>query len=124
MLSRDHAIFASAMAVGAAHLLDDGLLNPHDGVTDVPSVVISLAIAVAAVVMYGRLPVWGRALIAGLFGLAGLAAGLEMHVVPALQDGATGSDYTGFGHAAAGAVLLALATTLAVTRAGRQPAPR
>ena len=124
MLSRDHAIFAAAMAVEAVHLLDDGLIQPHDGVSDVPSALISVAIAVAAVALYGRMPVWARALLAGLFGLAGLAAGLEMHVVPALQDGATGSDYTGFGHAAAGMVLLALATTLAVTRAGRWPAPR
>ena len=124
MLSRDHAIFAAAMAVEAVHLLDDGLIQPHDRVSDVPSALISVAIAVAAVALYGRMPVWARALLAGLFGLAGLAAGLEMHVVPALQDGATGSDYTGFGHAAAGMVLLALATTLAVTRAGRRPAPR
>jgi hypothetical protein len=124
MLSRDHAVFAAAMAVEAAHLVDDGLISPHDGVTALPSTLISVAIAVAAVVVYGRLPMWGRAVLAGLFGLAGLAAGLEMHVVPALQDGAVGSDYTGFGHAAAGAVLLALATTLSVTRVGRRPVPR
>jgi hypothetical protein len=116
MLNRDYAIFASAMAVEAVHLLDDGLIGPDDGVTDVPSTLISVAILVAAVALYGRLPVWARAVLAGLFGLAGLAAGLEMHVVPALQDGAAGSDYTGFGHAAAGAVLLTLATTLALRR--------
>jgi hypothetical protein len=116
MLSRDHAIFAGAMAVEAVHLLDDGVVGPHDGVADVPSTLISLAIAFAAVALYGRLPVWARAVLAGLFGLAGLAAGLEMHVVPALQDGPAGSDYTGFGHAAAGAVLLALSATLALRR--------
>ena len=124
MLSRDHAVFAAAMTVAAVHLVDDGVVNPHDGVTDLPSTLISLAIGVAAVALYGRLPVWGRAALAGLFGLAGLAAGLEMHVVPALQDGAAGSDYTGFGHAAAGAVLLMLSATLLVTRAGRRPVPR
>jgi hypothetical protein len=124
MPSRDHAIFAGAMAIEAVHLLDDGLVSPHDGVADVPSTLISLAIAVAAVALYGRLPVWARAVLAGLFGLAGLAAGLEMHVVPALQDGAAGSDYTGFGHAAAGLVLLMLATTLLVTREGRRPVLR
>jgi hypothetical protein len=116
MLSRDHAIFASAMAVEAVHLLDDGCINPHDGATDIASTVISIGIAVAAVALYGRMPVWARALLAGLFGLAGLAAGLEMHVVPALQDGATGSDYTGFGHAAAGAVLLMLSASLTLKR--------
>ena len=60
-------------------------------------------------------------MLAGLFGLAGLAAGLEMHVIPALQHGAEGSDYTGFGHAAAGAVLLTLAAMLATRRPNPQP---
>jgi hypothetical protein len=124
MIRRDHAIFAGAMAVAAAHLLDDGLISPHDGVADLPSTLISVAIAVAAVALYGRLPVWARAMLAGLFGLSGLVAGLDMHVIPALQDGPTGSDYTGFGHAAAGAVLLALALTLLPIREGRRPAPR
>jgi hypothetical protein len=124
MLSRDHAIFASAIAVEAVHLIDDGILSPHDGVTELSSALISIAILAAAVALYGRLPVWARALLAGLFGLAGLVAGLDMHVLPALQDGAAGSDYTGFGHAAAGAALLALAATLSITREGRRPAPR
>jgi hypothetical protein len=117
MPSRDHAIFAGAMAVAVVHLLDDGLVNPHDGAADLPSTLISVAIAVAAVALYGRLPMWARALLAGLFGLSGLVAGLDMHVVPALQDGAAGSDYTGFGHAAAGVALLALAAALATRRA-------
>ena len=43
------------MAVETAHLLDDGLVNPHDGVTDVSSTLISVAIAIAAVALYGRL---------------------------------------------------------------------
>ena len=43
------------MAVETAHLVDDGLLNPHDGATDVPSTLISIAIAIVAVASYGRL---------------------------------------------------------------------
>jgi len=122
MLSRDHAIFTGALAVEAVHLLDDGLVGPHDGVTDVPSTLISVAILVAAVALYGRTPVWARAVLAALFGLAGLTAGLEMHVIPALQDGAAGSDYSGFGHAAAGAALLALSATLAFSRSANPQA--
>ena len=118
-LSRDHVIFAAAMAVETAHLLDDGLLNPHNGVADVPSTLIAVAIAIAAVALYGRLATWARAALAGLFGLAGLVGGLDMHVLHAIEHGASGSDYSGFGHAAAGAVLLALAATLAL----RRPAP-
>ena len=119
-LSRDHAVFAAAMAVETAHLLDDGLLNPHNGVTDVPSTLIAVAIAVAAVALYGRLATWARAVLAGLFGLAGLVGGLDMHVMHAIDQGASGSDYSGFGHAAAGLALLVLAATLAL----RRPAPR
>ena len=59
-------------------------------------------------------------MLAGLFGLAGLVGGLDMHVLPALQHGAAGSDYTGFGQAAAGLMLLALAAALAL----RQPSPQ
>ncbi len=120
MPSTELRIFAAAMAVETAHLLDDGLINPHDGASDVPSTLIAVAIAVAAVALYPRLATWARALLAGLFGLAGLAAGLEMHVIPALQHGAEGSDYTGFGHAVAGAVLLALAASLATRRPNPQ----
>ena len=59
-LSRDHAVFAAAMAAETAHLFDDGLLNPHNGVTDVPSTLIAVAIAVAAVALYGRLALGAR----------------------------------------------------------------
>ena len=72
MPSTELRIFAAAMAVETAHLLDDGLLNPHDGATDVPSTLISIAIAIAAVALYGRLARPARAILAGLFGLAGL----------------------------------------------------
>jgi hypothetical protein len=118
--SKELRIFAAAMAVETVHLVDDGLVNPHDGMTDLPSTLISLAIAVAAVALYGRLARPARAILAGLFGLAGLLSGLDMHVIPALQHGAAGGDYTGFGQAAAGVVLLALAAALAL----RQPSPQ
>jgi Flp pilus assembly pilin Flp len=122
MPSTELKLFTAAMAVETAHLLDDGLLQPHDGVTDVPSALIAVAISVAAVALFPRLARGARAVLAGLFGLAGLAAGLEMHVIPALQHGAEGSDYSGFGQATAGIVLLALAATLAVRRRAPRPA--
>jgi hypothetical protein len=123
MASTELRVFAAAMAVETAHLLDDGLVNPHNGVTDVPSTIIAVAICVAAVALYGRLAPWARAVLAGLFGLAGLVGGLDMHVIPALQHGASGGDYTGFGHAAAGAVLLLMAMVLALRPAAKpQPA--
>ena len=59
-LRRDHVIFAAAMTVETVHLLDDGLMNPHDGVTDVSSTLIAVAIAVAAVALYGRLATWAK----------------------------------------------------------------
>ena len=115
-LRRDHVVFAGAMAMETAHLLDDGLLHPHTGSADVPGALAAVAIGVVAVASYGRLAAWARAVLAGLFGLAGLAGGLDMHVLHAIEHGASGSDYTGFGHFAAGAVLLALAAILALRR--------
>ena len=115
-LRRDHAIFAAAMAMETAHLLDDALLDPQHGATDLSGGVVAVAMGVIAVAAYGRLAVWARAGLAALFGLAGLAGGLDMHVLHAIEHGASGSDYTGFGHAAAGIALLALAAALALRR--------
>jgi len=56
--------------------------------------------------------------LAGLFGLAGLVGGLDAHVLHAIQNGATGADYTGFGHAAAGLALLVLSAVLVASRRG------
>jgi len=115
-LRRDRAIFAAAMAMETAHLLDDALLDPQHGATDLSGGVVAVAMGVIAVAAYGRLAVWARAVLAGLFGLAGIAGGLAAHVVHAVEDGPGGSDFTGFGHAAAGLALLALAAALALRR--------
>jgi hypothetical protein len=112
-LQRDHTIFAAALALQTAHLLDEALLHPHNGGADVTSGIIALAMGVAAVALYGRLAMWARVMLAGLFGLAGIVGGLDVHVLNAVEHGAAGSDYSGFGQAAAGIVLLALATSLA-----------
>ena len=123
MPSTELRIFAAAMAVETAHLIDDGLVNPHDGATDVSSTLISIAIAIAAVALYGHLARPARAILAGVFGLAGLLTGLDVHVIPALQHGAAAGDYTGFGQAAAGLILLVVAAVLAVRpAAGPEPA--
>ena len=123
MPSTELRIFAAAMAVETAHLIDDGLVNPHDGAADVSSTLISIAIAIAAVALYGHLARPARAILAGVFGLAGLLTGLDMHVIPALQHGAAAGDYTGFGQAAAGLALLAVAAVLALRpAAGPEPA--
>ena len=114
MASTELRIFTTAMAVETAHLLDDGLWHPHDGVTDVPSALIALAMGAVAVLLYGRIGRRSRVVVAGLFGLAGLFGGLDMHVIHAIDDGAGGSDYTGFGQAAAGLVLLVMAAMLAL----------
>ena len=90
MPSTELRIFAAAMAVETAHLIDDGLLNPHDGAADVPSTLISIAIAIAAVALYGRLARPARAVLAGLFGLAGLLDRARHARDPALQHGAAG----------------------------------
>ena len=97
-----------------AHLLDDALFDPMRGTADVPDAAVALLMGIVAVAAFGRLAVWARAVLAGLFGLAGLVGGLDGHVVRAVESGSTGADYTGFGHAAAGLVLLGLAAVLAL----------
>jgi hypothetical protein len=117
-LRRDHTVFAAAMAMETAHLLDDSLVNPDPGSADVSSAVVALAMGVVAVAVYGRVAPWARAVLAGLFGLAGLLGALDMHVLHAVEQGPSGSDYSGFGHFGAGFVLLALAVTQALPRRG------
>ena len=122
MPSTELRIFTAAMVVETAHLLDDGLWHPHDGVTDVPSALIALAMGAVAVLLYGRIGRRSRVVVAGLFGLAGLFGGLDMHVARALQEGASGSDYSGFGQVVAGSVLLVIAGVLAL-RSAPKPQP-
>jgi hypothetical protein len=115
---RDTTIFAAAMAMETAHLLDDALIDPQSGKADVADGMVALLIGIVAVAAFARIPVWARAVLAGLFGLAGLVGGLDAHVVHALENGASGGDFSGFGHAAAGLVLLGLSATLALRRQG------
>jgi hypothetical protein len=115
-LRRDTTIFAAAMAMETAHLLDDALIDPQSGTADIPDGTVALLMGIVAVAAFSRIPVWARAVLAGLFGLAGLVGGLDAHVAHALESGASGGDFSGFGHAAAGLVLLGLSATLALRR--------
>jgi hypothetical protein len=114
VLRHDHAIFTAAMALQTAHLLDEALIDPLNGTTDTGDGIAALAIGVIAIAAYGRLAVWARVLLALLFGLAGIAGGVAMHVVPAVENGPGGADFSGFAHAGAGVVLLGLAAVLAL----------
>ena len=119
VLRRDHTVFAAAMAMETAHLLDDAVINPQSGTADVASALVALAMGAVAVLAYGRLAAWARAVLALLFGLAGVVGGLDAHVLHAIENGPSGGDFSGFGHAAAGLVLLGLGATLALR--GRNP---
>jgi len=110
VLRHDHAIFAAAVALQTAHLLDEALIET----ADTGDGLAALAISVVAVAVYGRLAVWARVLLALLFGLAGIVGGVAMHVVPAVENGPGGADFSGFAHAGAGVVLLVLAAVLAL----------
>ena len=113
---RDTTLFAAAMAMETAHLLDDALIDPASGRADVPDAIVALLMGLVAVAAFARIPIWARAVLAGLFGLAGLVGGLDAHVIHALENGASGGDFSGFGHAAAGLVLLGLSAALALRR--------
>jgi hypothetical protein len=115
-LRHDYTIFAAAMALQTAHLLDEALIDPARGTTDPADGIAALLIGVVAVAAYGRLGVWARALFALLFGFAGVAGGLAIHVVHAVESGPSGADFSGFGHAVAGVALLGLAAGLALRR--------
>jgi hypothetical protein len=110
VLRHDHAIFAAAMVMQTAHLLDEALIET----ADTGDGLAALAIGAVAIAAYGRLAVCARVLLALLFGLAGIAGGVAMHVVPAVENGPGGADFSGFAHVGAGVVLLGLAAVLAL----------
>ena len=69
------------------------LIDPLNGATDTGDGIAALVIALVANVVYGRVAVWARVLLSLLFGLAGIAGGIAMHVVPALENGPSGADF-------------------------------
>jgi hypothetical protein len=94
----------------ALHVLDDSLLQPEPGTSATDHLVsglVPVALVVAAAVSYRRLRPGGRAALALVLGVFGIAGGVEAAYYT-VNGGPTGDDFTGWLSLAAGFVLVGL----------------
>src|SRR3954452_20231585 len=118
-LRRERAVFRTAVAILAAHVVDDTLVQPPSGTpaTDhLVSAVVPVALLALAAWAYPRLSGFARAALSAGVGLLALVAGVEAAYYTSTV-GPSGDDFTGLLALAAGVVLLGLgAATLWRTR--------
>ena len=116
---RETTLFRLATAVIALHVVDDNYLQPPPGTSagdHLVSGVVPLAVLGAAAWAYPRVRGPWRGALALLFGVLGIAAGIE-GAYYAREVGPSGDDFTGLLALPAGVLLLALgALTLWRTR--------
>jgi hypothetical protein len=118
-LRRERTVFRTAVAILAAHVVDDTLVQPPSGTpaTDhLVSAVVPVALLALAAWAYPRLSGFARAALSAGVGLLALVAGVEAAYYTSTV-GPSGDDFTGLLALAAGVVLLGLgAATLWRTR--------
>jgi dienelactone hydrolase len=103
-------LFRVGVAVVALHVVDDSFLQPQPGTSAADHLVsglLPLTALLGAGIVYPRLPAGMRAVVALLFGLFGVAAGIE-GAYYAHSTALSGDDYTGLASIPAGVLLIAL----------------
>ena len=109
----DESVALTCLAVVALHVVDDAFLQPEPGMSasdHLASGLLPLALIAAAAVIYRRLRPGGRAALALVFGVFGIASGVEAAYFT-MTGGPSGDDFTGWFCLAAGLVLVGLGTT-------------
>jgi uncharacterized protein len=116
---RETVVLLIGLALIALHVLDDNYLQPQPGVSRADHLVsglVPLALLGLAAWAYPRLRGGRRGALALVFGVLGIAAGIEGYYY-AREVGPSGDDFTGLVAIAAGVMLLGLgAVTLWRTR--------
>ena len=117
--SRETLLFLIGLALIALHVIDDNYLQPQPGTSPgdhVVSGLVPLALLGLAAWAYPRLRGGRRGALALIFGVLGIAAGIEGFYY-AREVGPSGDDFTGLLSIPAGVLLLGLgAVTLWRTR--------
>jgi hypothetical protein len=118
-LATESTVAVAALGIVALHVLDDSFLQPEPGMSagdHLVSGLVPAALVVGAAVVYRRLRPGARAALALVFGVFGIACGIEAAYYT-LNGGPSGDDFTGWLSLAAGLVLVGLgAVTLWRTR--------
>jgi hypothetical protein len=111
---RQHRVLFGGTAAVMLHIADDNFLQPNEGVSagdHLVSGLVPLLALLAAAATYPRVRAGTRGLIALGIALAGLVVALEAGYY-SFTVGPSGDDWTGWGAAVAGLVLLGLGTRL------------
>lgn len=113
------AVALTCFAIVALHLVDDAFLQPEPGMSGTDhlgSGLVPVALVAGAAALYRRFRPGARAALALVFGVFGIACGIEA-VYYTMNGGPSGDDFTGWLSLAAGFVLVGLgAVTLWRTR--------
>jgi len=119
--SLETILFRSAVAALVLHAFDEAVVSPPAGTAlgDHWSVLALALLGIGVAVVYPRLPVVARALLAFVF-LPLAVAGAAMHVMDARWNGAHGADFTGFLLIPAAGAFVAAAVLAVLSR----PRPR
>ena len=122
-----HAFFYAAAGVIALHVADDSFIQPQPGTSagdHLVSGLVPLAALGLSAAVYARVSGGGRAAIALLLGVFGIATGIEA-VHYTTKVGPSGDDFTGLVALGAGVALLGLGlVTLWTTRRREGSTPR
>ncbi len=117
-LATEVGVARVALSAVALHIVDDAFLQPEPGMSafDHPGALVPLGLVVGFAILYPRLRAGARAALALVFGIFGIASGIEA-VYYTLNGGPSGDDFTGWLSLAAGIMLVGLgAVTLWRTR--------
>ena len=122
----EYRVFLAALAIVLVHLTEDALVHKENGsslAAQLGSTALTLLLVAVGAFVYPLLWRLVRPLVVLGYGLLAFIGGWRAHVEHALDDGASGGDYTGILYALAGLVLIGLAIKLAVDSLRSRPAP-
>ena len=126
LADRHYQVFLVALAVILIHLLEDAFVHKENGSSlgaQLGSGLLTLLLVAVGASLYPLLWRRVRPFFVLAYGLLALTGGWRAHVSHALDEGASGGDYTGIAYTLAGLVLVGLAFKLAADTLRDRPAP-
>jgi hypothetical protein len=116
LANRHYQVFLGGLSVMIEHLWEDTFVHKESGSSlgaQLGAGALALLLVAVGVVLYPLLWPRVRPLLVLAYGLIALIGGWQAHVSDALDEAASGGDYTGVLYALAGLVLTGLAVKLA-----------
>ena len=126
LANRHYQVFLAGLAVILGHLSEDALVHKENGsslAAQLGSTALTLLLVAVGAALYPLLWRRVRPLFVLAYGALALVGGWRAHVSHALDDGASGGDYTGILYTVTGLVLIVLALKLAADSLRGSAAP-